>query len=294
MDAAHARNYQQQPVVRPISSKNIVENGALIVVAGKSRSGKTCVIENAIFYCLDSFLTEKFAPLYIAEDAEFGEKYFGHLFASCLQQNLDTMRQTEIWQLGYQNELQTLQFQRQGALYLAAHSSSSSSVVIQQPLQKTRPRLLFYFDKCNSVHQLNYVAKCLAKTPSHRRAHSITLIETESTTELGEISTPEIMIFTSRFEVSPTQTAFFRQLLQCDQLFAQDLIETANSFIDSCHVALVINVHQWFETEKRRGIFIYEYSLVPPLDEQLTLRRHKIKKTQHRHRRRHRKPSQHK
>lgn len=256
----------RQPIIRPISSSSVVENGALIVVAGKPKSGKTCIVENALYHTLDSFLTRNFAPLYIGESSEFGSRYFGRLFnAHLVYGDGDTARQAEIWQLGYAQERADAQFCRQGAIYLAAQAGRPAKLL-------ERPRLLFYFDKCHSADELNFAAQCLKVTPNHRAAHSITLLETESMLQLGLLPRPEMLVFTSRLD-SEKHVAFFANLLETSRALAQDLVDTANTFIEPCHVALLINLHQWYETDKRRGLFIYEYDLVPPLDEQLETRR---------------------
>lgn len=253
---------EQQPTIRPIKSTSIVENGAFIVVCGKCNSGKTCVIENLFLYNIDSFKAKYFSPLYIAQDAEFGRKYFGNLFTSYLPMTVDTKHQVEIWQFGYEDELEASKFKRQGELYVA---SQSQDVTIRK---RPKPRILFYFDRCNSVEELNFTTQCLANVSNHRKKHFISIVETTSMENLSVINEPDIMIFTSRIDLQ-TSMQFFMKLLDCNRVFAEDLITTANSFIDSCHVALVINVHQWIETFKKRGLFIYVYELVPPLDERI-------------------------
>ena len=278
--------------IRTINSNNIVENGALIIVCGAQKSGKTCVVENAILNCLESFLTTKFPPLYIGKSAEFGAKYFGKLFSDYLSHSdvnqISNEHRAIIWQLGYQQECEEALFRRQGVEYL----NSQQPVIV--PRQR-RPRLLFFFDNCDNKENIDYVCRCLAETKDHRTKKTISIVETSMMLYLGELH-PQMLIFTSRLD-KQLHVAYFMKILKCTTALANDLIETANSFIEPCHVALLINLHQWNATEQKRGLFIYEYNLVPPLDEKLVETRHQViassnskSVTQtHRHRHRHQK-----
>lgn len=274
-----------EPVIRIINANNVVENGALIVVVGAQKSGKTCVVENAILYSLDSFSATNFPPLYYGKSPDYGAKYFGKLFGEYLShsnsESATNERQAVIWQMGYQKECEDAVFQRQGTDYVYAQRP-----VIAQ--RRSQSRLLFFFDDCDRKDDIDYACRCLAYTKNHRVEKTISIIETNEMIYLGSLK-PQIVIFTSRLD-AVRHVAYFTKLLSCTRTIANDLIETANTFIEPCKVALLINLHQWGESNHVRGLFIYEYDLVPPLDEELAKRvGGKSEKSQkhHSHRRRH-------
>ncbi len=254
--------------IRTITANNVVENGALIVVCGKPKTGKTCIVENAIFYSLDSFLATKFPPLYFGTSAEFGARYFGKLFGEYLSHSNTeanfNKRKASLWQIGYRQECEDADFKYQGDEFI----DSQLSTIVPRP---RRPRLLFYFDKCERKEDIDYVQECLVDTPDHRKQRMISIVETTMMFYLGTLS-PQILIFTSKLDPK-LHVPYLRKVLKCSLAIANDLIETANTFIDHCRVALLINLHQWNATEQRRGLFIYEYSLVPPLHEQLSTKK---------------------
>lgn len=261
-------NRVSDQTIRVINPNNIVENGALIVVCGAPKSGKTCVVENAIYYLIDSFLTTKFPPLYYGKSAEFGSRYFGKLFNDYLSHSDANSganeRRATIWQLGYQQECDDAQFLRQGTAFL------NTQLPVIVPRQQ-RPQLLFYFDNCDTKENIDYASRCLAQTVDHRAKKAISIIETTMMLYLGLLR-PQMLIFTSRLD-KELHVAYFMRILKCTTTLANDLIETANTFIEPCRVALVINLNQWQATEQKRGLFIYEYQLIPPLDEQLATRK---------------------
>lgn len=274
------------PFIKEILPINIVENGALIFVCGRQRSGKTCVVENAIFESIDSFLSQDFPPLYFGSSAEHGQKYFGKLFGEYLSHSdvnqRDYRNRAIIWQQGYQKEVKDSLFKRQGVDYV---NSKASNIILQQK----RPRFLFFFDNCDSKESIDFVNDCLCETKNHRENRQIAVIESTMMFYKGPLK-PQIFIFTSGLD-KVKHVSYFQELLNCSKELANDLVETANTFIEPCGIALVINLHQWLATDKKRGLFIYQYELVPPLDRQLAEKKQKdlpSKNSHRRHRHRHR------
>ena len=278
-----------EPYIKSILPCNIVENGALILVCGCKRSGKTCVVENAIFESIESFLTKDFSPLYFGSSSEQGRKYFGKLFGDYLSHSdanqKDNRNRAIIWQQGYQKEVEDSQFKRQGDDYVKSKANTIA-------MNRNAPRFLFFFDNCDTKETLDYASQCLFQTKDHRASKQITVIESCLMLYLGSLK-PQILIFTSGLDKN-LHVTYFQEVLKCSKALANDLVETANTFIDPCGIALLINLNQWFATDKKRGLFIYEYNLVPPLDEQLAAKSivEKGIHHRHRHRRRHHKSSE--
>lgn len=252
--------------IAPITAANVVANGALIIVCGDKSSGKTCVVENALYNCLDSFATDNFPPMYIGKDTRRATQYFGKLFESYHSlrngENSNTLAQAQIWQYGYQNECEQAEFRKQGERYMQEQQRR----FLQVEEMQRRPRLLFYFDSCDNFP---FVEACLDKTDNHRKRRVISVVETRSMLDFGKLM-PDTVIFTSLLDESK-HVAFLQRLLRTKKSVARDLVNTANTFIEPRRVALLVNFHQWFASNQTRGFHIYHYGLIPPLYEQLAM-----------------------